>query len=69
MEGIKIRKEGQEFLIGNGGGFVVGNVDLINFIKNINGSFRVERISEEFGQLGVNLITYLYNKGLVNDEI
>jgi hypothetical protein len=70
LSAIKFRKEGDNFLIGNGGGFVIGNEETLNFIQEIKGKpFTPKSIKNSFGQAGENIITYLYNKGLVKNEL
>jgi radical SAM protein with 4Fe4S-binding SPASM domain len=69
IEKIKFRPEGNGFLISNGP-FVHGNSHLVNFMDSLQGkTFTLERIQEEYGQIGVNIINYLYNKNLVRDAV
>jgi radical SAM protein with 4Fe4S-binding SPASM domain len=65
---VRSRRENGQFLVGNGGGFVTGNSELIKFVETIRGlSLTKEGIEKRFGKAGLNIVTYLYNRGLVND--
>jgi len=68
LSGVKSRRENEQFLVGNGGGFVIGNSELVKFIEAIKElSLTKNGIEKQFGKSGLNIVTYLYNRGLVND--
>lgn len=66
---VKSRQEGEGVLVYSGT-FVTGNKKLLDFVRLLEGKpFDLKGIKERFGRTGVNLITYLYNKGIVKHGV
>jgi len=52
------------------GSSVFGNHELLTFLTELKGeTLTREVIERDFGEKGLNLFNYLYNKGLIQDEI
>lgn len=63
---IQWRKEGEEYLVGHGGSYVIGNESLLKFIKGIKGKkLSYNEIKKDLGMTGEKLVTYLFNRGLL----
>ncbi len=70
IKDFRWRQELEGILISDGSGFVSGNSALLQVMQELKGKkFGLKRIRETMGQEGENLFTYLYNRGLVKDEI
>lgn len=68
LERVMFREESDGYLIGHGGSYVRGNEALLTFIKRIEGkTFSVQDVKRDFGETGIKLITYLYNRGVLKE--
>lgn len=66
LKRIMVREEGSDYLVGNGGSYVIGNESLVRFTKGIEGKkFSFLEVRENLGQEGINLVTYLVNRGVI----
>jgi len=67
---IRTREEEDKILITDGGSSVFGNQQLWTFLTGLKReNLTREGIERDFGEQGLNLFNYLYNKGLIQDEI
>ena len=63
---IQWRNEGDDYLIGHGGSYVIGNEALLTFTRGIEGkNFSFEEVKRDLGETGEKLVTYLFNRGLI----
>ena len=60
------RKEGDRYLIGNGGSYVIGNEALLKFAGGIEGKkFSFAEVKRDLGETGAKIVIYLFNRGLL----
>lgn len=63
---IQWRNEGDDYLIGHGGSYVIGNEALLAFTRGIEGkNFSFGEVKRDLGETGKRLVTYLFNRGLL----
>jgi radical SAM protein with 4Fe4S-binding SPASM domain len=68
LKKVRIRKENQDYLVGNGECYVFGNSHLVSFVKKIEGMrFTLDEVKRELGTDGTNLVMYLFNRGLLKE--
>ena len=66
VDRVMFRPEGEEYLIGHGGSYVMGNEYLLKLLERIKGKrFSFFDAKRDWGEPGAKLVNYLFNRGIL----